>query len=113
MLTATVAIPARLSAGVTATYTVTLRNQSREPVRLTPCPSYTEYLGAFSGPGRPSSLARHYYLNCAAIRRIPASGSVTFAMRMPLPAATGQAKLDWQLQGTDVATAEVVTIRGR
>jgi hypothetical protein len=113
VLTATVAMPATLSAGATASYTVTLRNHSGAPVRLTPCPSYTEYLGVFSGPGRPLHLTRHYYLNCAAIQRIAAHGSVTFAMRIPVPAGAGQAKLDWQLQGTDVAAASVVTIRGR
>jgi Protein of unknown function (DUF4232) len=113
VLTATVAMPATLSAGATASYTVTLRNHSRAPVRLTPCPSYTEYLGVFSGPRRPLYLTRHYYLNCAAIRRIAAHGSVTFAMRIPVPAGAGQAKLDWQLQDTNVATATVVTIRSR
>ena len=111
MLTANIAIPATLTAGVTASYTVTLRNYSRAPVRLTPCPSYTESLGVFSGPDRP--LARHYYLNCAAVRRIAAYGSVTCAMRIPVPAGAGQGKLDWQLQATNVATATVVTIRGR
>jgi hypothetical protein len=34
-------------------------------------------------------------------------------MRIPVPAGAGQAKLDWQLQDTNVATATVVTIRGR
>ena len=112
-LTATIAVPATLSAGATASYTVTLRNHSRAPARLTPCPSYTEYLGVFSGPSRPLSPARHYYLNCAAIRQIAAHRSVTFAMRIAVPAAAGQAKLDWQLQATDVVAAAVVTIRGR
>jgi hypothetical protein len=113
VLTAAVAVPATLSAGATASYTVTLRNHSAAPVRLAPCPSYTEYLGVFSGPGRLLSVARHYYLNCAAIRQITAHRSATFAMRIPVPAGAGQAKLDWQLQATDVATAVVVTIRGR
>jgi hypothetical protein len=113
VLTATIAIPATLSAGSTASYTVTLRNHSGAPVRLTPCPSYTEYLGVFSGSGRPMYLTRHYYLNCAAIRRIAACGSVAFAMRIPVPAGAGHAKLGWQLQGADVATAAIVTIRGR
>jgi hypothetical protein len=112
-LTATVATPATLSAGATVSYTVTLHNHSRTLVRLTPCPSYTEYLGVFTGPGRHLHLERHYYLNCAAIRQIAAHGSVTFAMRIPVPAQAGQAKLDWQLQDTNVATAMVVTIRGR
>jgi hypothetical protein len=34
-------------------------------------------------------------------------------MRIPMPAGAGQAKLDWQLQDTNVAAAVVVTIRGR
>jgi len=113
VLTAAVAAPAVLRAGTTASYMVTLANRSRAPLRLLPCPSYTEYLGVFSGPGRPLYLLRHYYLNCAATGPIPARGSVTFAMRMPVPTGAGQAKLDWQLQGTNVATAVVVTIRGR
>jgi len=113
VLTATVATPATLTAGTTASYTVTLANHGDAPLRLAPCPSYTEYLGVFSGPGRPWYLARRYYLNCAASGPIPARGSVTFAMRMPVPSGTGQAKLGWQLQGTNVATALVVTIRAR
>ena len=113
LLTVSIAVPAVLRAGTTASYTVTLANRSRAPLRLLPCPSYTEYLGVFSGPGRPLYLLRHYYLNCVGAGPIPARGSVTFAMRMPVPAGPGQAKLDWQLQGTDVATAVVVTIRGR
>ena len=113
VLTATVASPATLRAGAIASYAVTLRNHSGAPVRLAPCPSYTEYLGVFSGPGRLLHVARHYYLNCAAIRRIAAQGTVTFAMRIPVPAGAGQGKLDWQLQDTDVAAAEVVTIHRR
>ena len=105
VLTATIAAPATLTAGATASYTVTLRNHSGAPVRLTPCPSYTEYLGVFSGPGRRVYLTRHYYLNCAAIRRIAAYGSVALVMRIPVPAGAGYAKLDWQLQGADVATS--------
>jgi hypothetical protein len=113
VLTVTVAVPRELEAGTTASYSVTLRNRSGAPVRLSPCPSYTEFLGIFSGPGRPLYLTRRYYLNCAAAQRIAARGSITFAMRMPIPAGTGQAKLDWQLQGTDVAIAVVVMIHGR
>ncbi len=112
-LTTTLATPATFSAGATASYTVTLHNQSAAAVRLAPCPSYTEYLGVSSGPGKSQYLARHYYLNCAAIRQIPARESVTFAMRMPVPSRAGQAKFGWQLQGTDVATARIVTIRRR
>jgi hypothetical protein len=111
VLTATLDTPATLRGGATASYTVTLRNRSAAAVPLAPCPSYTEYLDVSSGPGKSRYLTRHYYLNCAAIRQIPARGSVTFAMRIPVPADAGQAKFGWQLQGTDVATARIVTIR--
>ena len=87
VLAAAVAAPASLRAGATASYMVTLHNRSRAPVRLAPCPSYTEYLGVFSGPGQHLSAERHYYLNCAAVRQIAAHGSVTFVMRIPVPAA--------------------------
>jgi hypothetical protein len=113
VLTATVKVPAVLRAGAVASYRVTLRNDSSASVRLAPCPSYAEFLGGFLGPGRPRYVLRRYYLNCAAARRIPAHAAVTFAMRMPVPGGAGQAKLDWQLQATNVATAVVVTIRGR
>lgn len=113
VLGATIAIPAALTAGGIASYTVTLRNHSGAPVRLTPCPSYAEYLGVFTGPGRHLYVERHYYLNCAAVRWIAAHGSVTFAIRIPVPAQAGQAKFDWQLQDTNIATAVGVTIRGR
>jgi len=113
VLTATLAAPATFSAGADASYTVTLHNHSAAAVRLAPCPSYTEYLDVSSGPGSSPYLARHYYLNCAAIRQIPARESVTFVMRMPVPPSAGQAKFGWQLQGTDVATARIITIRHR
>ena len=110
VLTATLATPATLSAGATASYTVTLANHSATALPLAPCPSYTEYLDVSSGPGKSLYLVRHYYLNCGAIRQIPARETVTFAMRMPVPSRAGQAKFGWQLQATDVATARIVTI---
>jgi hypothetical protein len=112
VLTVTAALPARLRAGATVGYTVTLRNRGRVPVRLMPCPSYTEYLGVFSPAARHSHVTRRYYLNCGAVRQIPARGSVTFAMRLPVPGEYGQAKFDWQFQDAEVATAVVVTIGG-
>ncbi len=112
VLTVTAALPVRLRAGATVGYTVTVSNQGSAPVRLMPCPSYTEYLGVFSHAGRNSYVTRRYYLNCGAVRQIPARGSVTFAMRLPVPGEAGQAKFDWQFQDAEVATARVVTISG-
>jgi hypothetical protein len=112
VLAATLAVPGTFSAGATARYAVTLVNHSGALVRLSPCPSYTEYLLASSGPGPSMNVVRRYYLNCAAARLIPAHGSVTFAIRTPVPGETGSAKLDWQMQDTDVAVADIVTIGG-
>jgi len=112
-LTATVATPAMFSAGATASYTVTLANHTSAPVPLTPCPSYTEYFDASPGPGKPGYVVRRYYLNCGAARRVPAHRSITFMMRTPVPAVAGLAKLDWQLQDANVATAVEVLIRAQ
>jgi hypothetical protein len=112
-LTATVATPARFTAGATASYTVTLTNRTGAPVLLKPCPSYTEFLGVSTGPGKPGYVVRRYYLNCGAAQRVPAHRSITFMMRTPVPAVAGLAKLDWQLQDADVATALGVIIRAR
>lgn len=62
-------------------------------------------LGTVNGSG-----ALQYYLNCQAISEIPASGSVTFDMQLPVPATTGDARHGWTLQGTSVATGGAVTI---
>ena len=112
-LTATVAVPASVGAGGTASYTVTLRNIHARAVRLTPCPSYTEYLGVSLAPGRAWHVTRNFYLNCAAVGRIAPHASITFAMRMPVPDHAGPAKLLWQLQDTNVGVALTVTIRSR
>jgi len=110
VLTATAAMPDTLTAGTTADYTVTLQNTTGQPVALIPCPSYSEFispLGTVNGSG-----ALQYYLNCQAISEIPASGSVAFDMRIPVPAAAGDAKFGWTLQGTSVSTGGAVTITG-
>ena len=104
-------MPAALTARTTATYSVTLRNTSGRQVAMSPCPSYTQYLAVPAGGGKAVAVQQRFYLNCAAVRQVPAHGSVTFAMRIPAPAASGRAKYDWQLQDTDIATAGMVTVR--
>lgn len=114
VLTVTDALPRRLTAGAVASYTVTLRNPANHPVALRPCPSYEEYVFPVgTQPTKPQSDIHRYYLNCQAVSEIPAGGSVTFAMRVPVPAISGrarQAKHGWMLQGTTVITGGVVTV---
>ncbi len=111
VLAALVRLPATLIAGTTASYSVTLHNTSGNRVAMSPCPSYTQYLAVVADNGKTVVVQQRFYLNCAAVRQFPAHGSVTFAMRIRVPAASGRAKYDWQLQDTDVATAGMVTVR--
>jgi hypothetical protein len=109
-LTATAAMPGTVTAGTTAAYTVTLQNTTNQPVALTPCPSYSEFISPLGT--MPGSGAVQYYLNCQATSEIPAGGSVTFDVQIPVPATIGDAKFGWTLQGTSVSTGGAVTITG-
>jgi hypothetical protein len=107
-LTASLQVPSTVQAGTVLTYTVTLRNTADRAISLSPCPSYTEYLYA----AQPATVRHDYSLNCAGVHRIPALGSVQFAMRIPVPAGSGSAKMGWQLHNSEVATATIVNLGG-
>jgi Protein of unknown function (DUF4232) len=117
-------LTARITAGPTAragtdlVYLVTLTNPTAQPFSLRPCPSYAEFLGGLMGPGAPRSyLVRYYHLNCSTVQAIPAHGSVTYQMKLPLPSglpAGFYSKLDWQIQGgTGPAAATSLTVEPR
>lgn len=109
VLTATVAMPRTITAGTTVAYTVTLRNRSGHPLALRPCPSYEEFVVPLGTKLRPA--IRTYYLNCQAVPGIGAHGSVTFSMRVAVPAFAGKAraaKYGWILQGTRVQAGGAV-----
>jgi hypothetical protein len=90
-------------AGTDLVYLVTLANPTAQPFWPRPCPSYAELLGGLTGPGAPKAyLVRYYYLNCGTVQAIPAYGSVTYQVKLPLPSglpAGAYDKLDWQIQG--------------
>lgn len=98
-LTATITAPPTALAGTTLTYSVTLSNTTTVAYRLSPCPAYTEFVGT----GSPTWVATvlNYELNCDATPTIPAGASVTFEMRLALPAdqPAGSGKFGWDLQG--------------
>jgi hypothetical protein len=99
-LTAQISAPSTVVAGQILDYTVTLTNPLRIDVPLSPCPAYDEFVG--SGSTEPwVATVLHYYLNCDASPTIPAGGSMTFAMRLALPADQpgGAAKFGWDVQG--------------
>jgi hypothetical protein len=108
-LTATITAPSAARAGTTFSYRVTVNNPASKPFELSHCPSYAEYLGGAGG-----NVTRYFYLNCAAAPSIPAHGSVTFQMKLAVPASMksmSSAKLDWQIQGgTGPAQASLIRV---
>jgi Protein of unknown function (DUF4232) len=98
-LTAQITAPPTAKAGTTLTYSVTLSNTTGAAYSLSPCPAYTEFVGTGSTTWVATVL--NYELNCDATPAIPARGSVTFQMRLALPAEqpAGSGKFGWDLQG--------------
>jgi hypothetical protein len=80
-------------AGATLSYFVTVRNASGEDYPLTPCPDYAEDLTAVKTAGW------FYQLNCSPAGAVRAGASVTFQMRLDVPAnaPAGATTLLWQL----------------
>jgi hypothetical protein len=99
-LTAVIGAPATAVAGRNLAYTITLTNPTGTDVPLSPCPAYDEFVGSGSTTVWVATVL-HYYLNCDVATTIPAGGSVTFEMRIAVPANQpgGMAKFGWDLQG--------------
>lgn len=93
--------------GKDVVYTVTLQNPTGTAHSLSPCPAYEEFV-IEAVAGKPNSFLHwDYYLNCDTVHEIPAHGSVTYQMRLPLPADfRGPAvKFGWRLQDLSGALA--------
>ena len=117
-LTARITADPTARAGTDFIYLVTLTNPAAKQFPLRPCPSYAEFLGGLTGPGATKSyLVKYYHLNCSTVQAIPAHGSVTYQMKLPLPSglpAGVYSKLDWQVQGgTGPAAVTSVTVEPR
>ena len=102
VLRPTIEGPARVVAGTTLTYTVSLANTSSVEVRLDPCPNYSEWLlGRPSGTNfkmRIGGAREGHALNCTSLFSIPAGGTVSLEMRLRVPAdALGSETLRWML----------------
>lgn len=105
-LQAKASLPSTAVAGATLRYTVTLTNTGSHPLSLTPCPVYTE------GLYTTVADAHSYRLNCSTVHAIAAGDSVTYAMRIPVPANyTGAAKFGWSIPNSASAfTGTVIAI---
>jgi hypothetical protein len=93
-------------------FVVTLANPNAVAVKLDPCPSYGEYLGAARSTG-PDAVRAFYVLNCDTIRSIAPRSSVKFAIRAAVPESFtggGFTKLVWQLNPDGPTAGDVVDI---
>jgi hypothetical protein len=97
--------PASALAGTTMIFTVTLSNHSGHAVALRPCPVYEEGIYALG-----QAAVHIYRLNCGTVRSIAAGRRVSYAMRMPVPAAPGLAKLSWTIPAGGLFGGGVLTI---
>jgi hypothetical protein len=99
-LTAQISAPTTAAAGQILMYSVTMTNPQSTDVSLSPCPAYDEFVGTGSNNTWVATVL-HYYLNCDASPTIPAGASLTYAMRLSLPAnqPVGMAKFGWDVQG--------------
>ena len=99
------ALSPTLTAGGPATpgqsydFAVTLTNTGVSTAPLSPCPSYEE---GFKGAGSFDGIGVGYQLNCAAAAPIPAGGSETFEMEVPVPVSmpVGQDTFTWAIAGS-------------
>lgn len=109
VLNLTSTMPAAVTAGQPVHYQIILRNPTDHSVALAPCPTYLQFL-ASAGSNR--RLAEHSYrLNCAgAPGRIAAHSKVVFAMQIPAPTTTGEAKFGWSIGNAGLVTGRTLTI---
>ncbi len=107
-MTARLTMPARVVAGNTLLYQVTLTNRSTMPFVFRNCPSFVETLDS----GQQTS--GHYLLNCRHEGVVVPGASVTFAMALDLPASTppGRHVLTWSMDMpySDTASQASVTV---
>ena len=82
-LSASIHLPASITAGGTTTYTLELTNDAATPFTFADCPSYTEEVNVASHTANRLDTER-YTLNCNGIS-IPAGGKADFAMQIDLP----------------------------
>jgi len=94
-------LPASVTAGSVLRYVVDLTNPTGAPMRLRPCPGYSQ--------GVAVAGKTVLELNCAAVpgRQLPARQTVRFAMRIPVPGGTptGPTWVGWSIAGSVTADA--------
>lgn len=112
-LLATISAPTTATLGTDLAFLVTLTNPTPAPVVLGFCPNYVIGLTLMIKTGGV------HQLNCGATAEHPASiepgGSVTYAMRLPLPAPSetaqpGTGQLTWSMDGAATASTPITIV---
>jgi hypothetical protein len=100
--------PATVRAGEAINYVVTLANLTRQPITMTPCPGFEQWLNVGT-PGKDV-----YGLNCAGHRLLAAGQRLRFQMRLAIPAdaPSGPAQLRWSPAGAYPFAHAAVTVVG-
>ena len=90
-------------------FAVTLTNTGVSTASLSPCPTYEE---GFKGVGSFDGFGVSYQLNCAAAAPIPAGGSETFEMEMPVPVSmpAGRDTFTWAIAGSTLVAHVDITV---
>jgi hypothetical protein len=90
-------------------FSVTLTNTGASAASFSPCPSCEE---GFKGVGSFDGFGVSYQLNCAAAGPIPAGGSETFEMEVPVPASVpaGQETFTWAIAGSTLLAHVDITV---
>lgn len=99
-LTAAITAPRSVAPGTTLIYVVTITNTAGTDFSLVPCPAFEEFVGSGSSETWIATV-REGFLNCDAVRVIPAHGTVSYEMRLAIPddQPAGEAKFGWRFQG--------------
>ena len=112
-LDAAARVPNEVRIGQVLTYQVDLFNHTSVPVRLDPCPEFTQDLATitFAAMKTPHEASFRGLLNCdAAPKEIAAHGSVSFSMQLGTGGnVAGNGQLNWTLVSGGYALTGVFT----
>lgn len=102
-LTVAVDLPDAVEAGAVLHYVLRLTNPTSAPIRLEPCPAFVQSV---------ASAKKANQLNCAAAHDVPAGGTESFAMELPVPSGSqpGPARLNWVFGFFDAQAARGLVV---
>jgi uncharacterized protein DUF4232 len=100
--------PTKVLEGSTLSYSVTVTNPTDTDIALSPCPTWSEFIGVVSDPGPVATTSGHF--DCVATPSVPAHDSISIPMVINVPEAVGMAKFVWWFNGMPGAAVEILTV---